>query len=140
MAKPLSMDVRERLLKAVEAGATCHAVAERFDVSASAVIKLMQRYRTKATIAPGKMGGNLRPALEPHYDRVRALVAETPDIMIDELRRQLADEGIAISRSPLGRCLLALKLTRKKRPDMPRSRSVPMSPPRARPGATAKRG
>ena len=128
MAKPLSVDVRERLLKAVEAGATCHAVAERFDVSASAVIKLMQRYQAKATISPGKMGGNLRPALEPHYDRVRAL------------RRRLADEGIAISRSPLGRCLLALKLTRKKRPGMPRSRSVPTSPPRARLGAKASRG
>ena len=112
MTKPLSMDVRERLLAAVEAGASRHAVAERFVVSASAVIKLMQRYRAEGTIEPRKIGGSLRPALEPHYDRVRALVAETPDITIDELRSRLADEGIATSRSPLGRCLVALKLTR----------------------------
>ena len=139
MTKPLSMDVRERLLAPVEAGASRHAVAERFAVSASAVIKLLQRYRAEGTIAPRKVGGSLRPALEPHYDRVRALVAQTPDITIDDLQLRLADEGIPISRSPLGRCLIALKLTRKKRPGTRQSRSVPTSPPRARPGAKASR-
>lgn len=135
MTKPLSMDVRERLLAAVEAGGSCHAVAERFAVSASAVIKLMQRYRAEGTIAPRRIGGSLRPALEPHYDHVRTLVMETPDITIDDLQLRLAGEGIQISRSPLGRCLIALKLTRKKRPGMRRSRSVLTSLKRARPGA-----
>ena len=140
MTKPLSMDVRERLLAAVEAGGSCHAVAERFAVSASTVIKLMQRFRAEGTIAPRKIGGSLRPVLEPHYDRVRALVGETPDITIDDLQARLAAEGILVSRSPLGRCLLALQLTRKKRPGMRPSRSVPTLPPRVRPGAKASRG
>lgn len=139
MTKPLSMDIRERLVASVEAGASCHAVAERFAVSVSAVIKLMQRYRTEGTIAPRKMGGALRPALEPHYDRVRALVAATPDITIDDLQARLAEDGIRISRSPLGRCLIALQLTRKKRPGTPRSRSAPTSPPRAGLGARVSR-
>ena len=115
MPKPISLDLRERLLAAVAGGLSRHAAAEKFAVSASCVIKLMQRFEAKGTIAPGKMGGHMRPALEPHYARVRALVAATPDITIDELRDRLAAEGISISRSPLGRCLLALKLTRKKR-------------------------
>ena len=140
MPKPLSMDLRERLLRSVEAGASRHATAEKFAVSPSCVIKLMQRHDREGTIAPRKVGGHKRPALEPHYDRIRALVAATPDITIDELRAQLAAEGIATSRSPLGRCLLALKLTRKKRPAMPPNRPARTSRPPAKRGARTSRG
>ena len=44
MPKPLSMDIRERLFEAVQAGASCHVVARQFAVSVSCVIKLMQRH------------------------------------------------------------------------------------------------
>ena len=139
MAKPLSMDLRERLFAAVEGGLSCRAAAEKFAVSASCVIKLMQRFVAKGTIAPGKMGGHIRPALEPHYARVRDLVAAAPDITIDELRDRLAADGIAISRSPLGRCLLALRLTRKKRRDMPPNRRAQTWQTPERPGAQTGR-
>ena len=139
MPKPLSMDLRERLLAAVEAGQSRRATGRQFAVSESCVIRLMKHYAREGTIAPGKMGGHMRPALEPHYGRIRELVAATPDITIEELRGQLAAEGIRISRSPLGRCLLALGLTRKKRHGMPPNRTVRMSPPRAMPGATVNR-
>jgi transposase len=137
MPKPLSMDLRERLRDAVEAGMSRHAVAEKFAVSSSCVIKLMQRHRRDGTIAPRKFGGHMRPALEPHYARVAELVAQTPDITIDALREQLAAEGIVTSRSPLGRGLLALKLTRKKRRGTPPSRRVPTWRPPAKRGAIA---
>lgn len=139
MAKPLSMDLRERVYEAVHAGASCHAAARQFAASPSFVIKLMQRFDREGTLAARKHGGHRRPDLEPHYDLVRRLVAETADITIDELRRRLADEGVHTSRSALGRCLLALKLTRKKRPGTPPSRPAPMSPPRARAGARISR-
>ncbi len=124
MVKPLSMDLRERLFRAVEAGDSCHAAAGQFAVSVSCVIKLMQRYRDEGTIEARQYGGGRKPALEPHYDQVRTMVAATPDITIDELQAQLAKAGIRTSRSPLGRCLLTLKLTRKKRHAMPRSRAA----------------
>jgi putative transposase len=139
MPKPLSMDLRERLVRAVEGGASRHAAAEQFAVSVSCVIKLMQRHRQEGTIAPRKFGGGRRPALEPHYDRVRALVVAMPDATIDELRTQLIAEGVMISRSPLGRCLLALKLTRKKRRATPPSNRARTWRPPATPGARASR-
>jgi transposase len=139
MPKPLSMDLRERILQAVEAGLSRRAAADKFAVSPSCVIKLMQRHRADGTVAPRKFGGHLRPALEPHYARIGDLVAATPDITIDELRAQLAAEGIATSRSPLGRCLLALKLTRKKRPAMPPNRRARTSPRLATRGARTSR-
>ena len=139
MPKPLSMDLRKRLLAAVEGGLSCHAAADKFAVSVSCVIKLMQRYDAAGTIEPGKMGGHMRPALEPHYTRIRELVVATPDITIDELRDRLADEGVRISRSPLGRCLLALKLTRKKRPGTPPNRHAWTWRTHAKPGVLASR-
>lgn len=139
MAEPLSMDLRKRLLRSVEAGASRHAAAEQFEVSVSCVVKLMQRYREDGTIEPRKLGGGRRPQLEPHYDLVRALMAATPDITIDELAAQLAKAGVHTSRSPLGRCLLALNLTRKKRPATPPSKAAPMLQRRARRGVRARR-
>lgn len=139
MPKPLSMDLRERLLAAVEAGQSRRAAGRQFAVSESCVIRLMKQYATQGTIAPRKFGGHMRPALEPHYDRIRALVAVTPDITIEELQKRLATEGIPISRSPLGRCLLALGLARKKRPGTPPNRTVRTWRSRATPGATVSR-
>jgi len=139
MPKPLSMDLRERLRRAVETGMSCHAAADKFAVSASCVIKLMQRHRLDGTLVPRKFGGHMRPALEPHYTRIAELVTQTPDIAIDALRDQLAAEGIMTSRSPLGRCLLALKLTRKKRRDTPPNRIVRTWRPPAKRGASASR-
>jgi transposase len=45
MAKPFSMDLRERIVRAVLAGKSRHEAARAFDVSPSCVIKLMQRYQ-----------------------------------------------------------------------------------------------
>jgi putative transposase len=44
MAKPYSRDLRERMVRAVQAGRSRHEVARMFEVSASCVIKLMHRY------------------------------------------------------------------------------------------------
>ena len=58
MAKPLDNDLRARIVAAVEGGMSCRAAAARFDVSESAAIKLMQRYRSTGSIEPGQMGGH----------------------------------------------------------------------------------
>ena len=44
MPKPCSLDLRERVLETVEAGASRREAAERFEVSASSAIKWMQRW------------------------------------------------------------------------------------------------
>ena len=45
MTAPLSPDLRYRLVRAVEGGASARQAAARFEVSPSAAIKLMQRVR-----------------------------------------------------------------------------------------------
>jgi transposase len=139
MARPYSVDLRERVVRAVENGASRRATAAKFEVSISFVVKLMQRWRRRGTVQPDRMGGAKRAALAAHGEQVRALVAAAPDLTIAELQHRLAADGIAVSRSGLGRFLIAAGLTRKKRPSTPPSRTARMSPPRGSPGARASR-
>jgi transposase len=139
MARPYWVDLRERVVRAVEGGASRRATAAKFEVSISFVVKLMQRWRQRGTVEPDRIGGAKRAALAAHGWRVRALVAAEPDLTIAELRHRLAAEGIAVSRSGLGRFLIATGLTRKKRPGTPPSGTARMSPRPVRPGVRSNR-
>ena len=61
MAKPYSQDLRERMVRAALAGQ--REVARMFDVSASCMIKLMQRVDATSNCRPRKFGGH------KHYAR-----------------------------------------------------------------------
>jgi len=114
MAKPYSRDLRERMVRAVQAGRSRHEVARMFEVSVSCVIKLMHRYDATGDVAPGKFGGHKRSALIGFEDKVRGLVAEQPDVTVTELWRKLTALGIKVGRSAVGRFLQRLQLTFKK--------------------------
>lgn len=139
MARPYSVDLRERVVRVVEAGASRRATAAKFEVSVSFVVKLVQRWRRRGTVRPDRIGGWKRPALAAHAERVRALLAAEPDLTIAELHTRLAAEGIQVSRSGIGRFLAAKGLTRKKRPSTPPSRTARTSPRRDSPGARGSR-
>lgn len=68
MTAPFSDDLRVRVLKAVEAGATIRAVADRYEVRPSAAVKLMQRVRRAGSVSPHKIGGQRTPVLAPYAD------------------------------------------------------------------------
>ncbi len=140
MTRPYSEDLRERIVRVVESGTSRNAAAKRFDVSISFVVKLMQRWHQRGTIKADKYGGWKRSKLAPYTDRIRALVAETCDITIDELCVLLAAEGIETKRSTLGDFLMDQGLNRKKRqPTLP-SRSARTSRRREPSGATSSLG
>jgi transposase len=139
MTRPYSVDLRERVVRAVEAGASRRATAAKFEVSVSFVVKLLQRWRRRGTVQPDRIGGGKRSALAGHAARVRALVAAEPDLTIAELRSRLAAEGIQASPSGIGRFLAAEGLTRKKSRSTPPSRTGRTSPRRGSPGARGSR-
>jgi putative transposase len=59
MAKPYSLDLRERVIKAVgHDGLSRREAARRFGLDASTVITWMQRWRDRGGIEPGQMGGH----------------------------------------------------------------------------------
>ena len=93
MTRPYSMDLRERMVRAVEAGASRRATAAKFDVSPSCVVKLLQRWHQKGTLEPAPGSGGRRAKLADHAERVQALLAAAPDSTIAELRSRLAAGG-----------------------------------------------
>lgn len=103
MVQALSPDIRKRMAKAVDAGSSRNAVAKRFDVAPSTVIKLMTHIKTTGSVAPKKIGGYRKPKLAAHDAVVRELLQATPDATLDEFVEALSGRGIATSRSGLDR-------------------------------------
>lgn len=102
MTRPLSNDLRERVVAAVLSGESRRSAAKRFGISVSAAVKLLQRHRATGSVAPGKMGGHRKRVLEPHRAFIEVRMRETPHLTLHGLQDELA--GRAGSRSCTTRC------------------------------------
>ena len=116
MPAPLSLDLRDRIVRAVEGGSSIRQAAQRFDVSPSAAVKLIRRFRQSGSPAPARFGGHRRPILEPHAALLRSILDSKPDISLVEIRAELHRHGVEVGAiSTIGRFLRRAGLTRKKR-------------------------
>ena len=128
MPKPLSFDLRSRVLAAVEAGLSCRQAGERFGVSASSAIRWQALRRAGSDARPKPQGGDrLSHKTEAHGDLIHAALAEVPDITLPELKARLAQQGAQVSVAALWRFCRRHAITLKKRRRTPPSRSAPMS-------------
>lgn len=105
MVRPLSNDLRERVVAAVLAGETSRAVAARFGVAVSSVVKWSQRQRATGSVAPGKMGGHRKRVLEPHRAFLAERMAQNPNLTLHGLKAELAARGIAVLHDAIWRFL-----------------------------------
>jgi transposase len=112
--RPYSDDLRVRIIAAIERGEeSWRQIAQRFVVSLSCVIRLVQRYRDTGAVQPKPHGGGQRPALSPdQLDQLRELVRTRPDATLEELRTSL---GVSCSTMAIVRALKKLGLPRKKK-------------------------
>jgi len=99
MTRPLSNDLRERVVAAVVGGQSCRTVAVRFGVAVSSVVKWSQRYRATGSVAPGKMGGHCKPRLEPHRAFILERLGQTPHLTLHGLKDELAARGVKVSHN-----------------------------------------
>jgi putative transposase len=115
MPAPMSLDLRRRIVRAVEGGGSIRGAARRFAVSPSAAIKLMQRVRATGSAAPARFGGHRRPLLAPHERDLRRLVEASPDLTLAELQAELRRRfGLAAGLSTIHNTLRRLGLRLKK--------------------------
>lgn len=119
MTRPYSNDLRERVVSAVQSGETCRAVAARFGVAVSSVVKWCQRYRETGSVAPGKMGGHRRRVLEPYRDFIVEEIGRTPHLTLHGLKDVLAARGVVVSHQAVWRFLKREGLSFKKNPVRP---------------------
>ena len=121
MPKPYSQDLRERVIRAVEAGASCHEAAAVYEVSASSAIRWVARWRQSGTFAAKPMGGKRSP-LDAHRKWLLALVAAEPDQTLEEIRCKLRERGIVVSASSVWRFYDRHDISFKKKPARGRAR------------------
>ena len=93
MPRPYSQDLRVRMVGAVDAGMSARAAARVFGVSASTAVKWVQRWRRTGSVAAKRMGGYRRSPLDAHADLLLGLVAERPDLTVEEIRAELCGRG-----------------------------------------------
>lgn len=131
MGKPYSLDLRERIIGFVEEGGSCRGAAERFDVSPSCAIKLMERFHRTGSSAPGRRGGSVGK-LAPHKEFLLGRVKEKPDITMPELAEVLkAETGTEAAPASLSRFLIRQGQRFKKNTSGQRTKS-------SRRGSTAR--
>ena len=114
MVRPLSNDLRERVVAAVIAGESCRSVAARFGVSVASVVKWSQRYRATGSVAPGKMGGHRKRVLEPHRAFIAERIEQTPHVTLHGLKDELAAVGVMVSHNAVWQFLRREGLRFKK--------------------------
>jgi transposase len=113
MPQSYSGDLRERVIEAVEAGASRREAAECFEVSVSSAVKWLQRWRESRSAAPKPRGGSISP-LEEYATEILVLVAEQPDLTLVETVAELRKRRIKTSRSALWRFFQRHNVTQKK--------------------------
>ena len=118
MARPYSVDLRERVLQAHEAGAGSQRVlAQRFAVSVGTVCGWLGLVRREGRRSPRahRRGRRALGGADPQV--LVGLVAEQNDATLAQYRARLAERtGIWVSEAAICRALTRLGLSRKKDP------------------------
>ena len=138
MVRPLSIDLRSRVVAAVDGGLSRRQAAARFGVSISSAIRWTSRARTTGDVGPRRLGGDKRSArIEALAPVILGAVEQKSDITLAELRDLLTEHGASFALSTIWRFFARHKITLKKSQPMQRSRIVPTSLRVVRPGSKA---
>ena len=131
MGKPYSVDLRRRVVAAIEAGMSRNRAAKQFGVAISTAIGWMQRVEQTGSVAPGQMGGHKPKAISGEHavwlsQRIRA-----GDFTLRGLVAELGERGLKVDYRSVWEFVHTEKLSFKKKRGGWRTRS-------ARRGAAAR--
>lgn len=123
--KALSMDLRERIVSAYEAGEGSHsALAERFSVSKAVVGKLVRQQRELGTLEPQVHRCGRKPAIQGEkLEELREHLTEYPDATLEERIEAL---GLDCVVNTMWTTIRSLGVRYKKSPREQSSKIVPM--------------
>src|SRR6516164_2007838 len=113
MPKPYSIDLRARVIEDVETGASRREAAERYGISPSVVVIWMQRFEETGRVAAKPNGGSTSP-LEQHAEFLLGLIADQPDLTLDEIVAAMRKRRIPGSRSAVWRFFARRNISFKK--------------------------
>lgn len=115
MVRPISTDLRERLVGAVERdGISARAAAARFGVSVSSAIRWVRRHRETGSVAPARIGGQ-KPRLLAGELRDWLLERTRSDFTLRGLVAELGERGVKVDYVQVWRFAHAEGLSFKKK-------------------------
>ena len=113
MPRPYSGDLRARVIEEIVTGASRREAAERYGISASVVVIWAQRFEKTGSVAAKPSGGSTSP-LEKHAKFLLVLIAEKPDMTLDEIVAAMRKRRIVGSRSAVWRFFRRHNISFKK--------------------------
>ena len=123
--RPLSEDLRERIVRAREKGEGTGEVAQRFGVNRRSVERFWKQHKKSGHCRPQKIGGYRRSRLEDHDRLLRRWLTEQVDITLREVQHRCRDRlGVSIGLNALWHRIDQLGLSYKKNDARRRARSA----------------
>ena len=123
--RPLSEDLRGRLIKAREQGQSSAEVGKRFGVSRASAFRLWRQYRLTGQCGPKKIGGYRRSRLEGHEKILKRWIKRQVDLTLEELQERCREQlKVRIGINALWHRLDRLGLTYKKNDARRRARAA----------------
>lgn len=137
MARAYGIDLRKRVIEAIEAGISTRAAARRFAIGESTAGSWHRDWRAKGTFEPARQGQPEGSKLDAHEAFILALIeTDDKDISLAEIADRLkAEKGVSACPSLIHRFFKKRGITWKKRPPTLRSNSAKTSWPNARRGS-----
>lgn len=115
MGKPYSIDLRERVVAAVEEGGfSRRQAAERFGVEISTAINWVRRFRATGSVAPGQMGGHKPKKIKGEHRAWLVHRCREQDFTLRGLVAELAERGLKVEYRTMWDFVHAEKLSYKK--------------------------
>jgi transposase len=111
MPTAYSMDLRERVMKDIDAGMLRKDVAAKYSVSKDWITKLKKLRRERGSFAPIQQKYHTETKLDDKLTELQQAVAQRPDATLGELREMLHTTA---SVCAVYRALRKLKITFKK--------------------------
>jgi transposase len=117
MAKPLSEDLRTRIVRAVEEGMSRRAAAERFGISVASAVRFVKEWRQSGATKAKPQGGDQRSRrIEQHHEAIMRAIEAKPDMTLVELSEMLKSQrGASFAPSSIWRFLDRHGVTFKKK-------------------------
>ena len=116
MVKSLSLDLRSRVIAAVEDGLSRRAAAERFGVAAASAVRWVRAWRDTGASDARRQGGDRRSErIEAYADVILLAIDARKDITLVEIAAMLRDShGASFAPSTVWRFLDRHAMTLKK--------------------------
>jgi transposase len=124
MGRPYSLDLRERVVAAVETGGlSCHQAAAQFGVGISTAINWVRRLRETGSVRPGQMGGHKPKSISGAHRAWLLTRIKGQDFTLRGLVAELAERGLEVDYRTVWRFVHDEKLSFKKKRGGWRTRS-----------------